>query len=142
VKILKTRRESAGKVSHLRHCSSETTRVKAAYKNEKFEIYLDWLAGFIDGDGYFYISNKNYPSLEITVHLKEVQVLYKIKTLLGGSVKNRINVNAVRYRLHSIHGMTNAVDFLEGRLQHPTRMAQFERVKALLNRKKGVNLLI
>lgn len=140
VTILKTRIESAGKVSRIRNRSSETTRVKAIYKNEKLEIYLDWLAGFIDGDGCFCISKKNYPSLEITVHLKEVQVLYKIQTLLGGYINHRKNVNAVRYRLHSIHGIRNALYFLEGRLQHPVRIAQFERVKAILNIKKSQSI--
>jgi hypothetical protein len=40
-----------------------------------------YLAGLIDGDGYL---GKNY--IEITLHAKEIDVLYRVKALFNGTV--------------------------------------------------------
>ena len=45
-------------------------------KNNKFN---EWLAGYIDGDGYFSYSKKGYVSLEITTQLRDKKTLYYIK---------------------------------------------------------------
>jgi hypothetical protein len=44
--------------------------------NKKFN---QWLAGLIDGDGYFALSKKGYAALEITLETRDSQCLYKIK---------------------------------------------------------------
>jgi len=73
--------------------SSETKRVISLE-------FKQWLAGLIDSDGCMYISNKGYISFEITVGNREIQALYKIKKLYGGSITKRLGVNAYRWRLH------------------------------------------
>lgn len=71
--------------------SSETTRVIS---------FNQWLAGLMDADGCFYISKTNNLSCEIIVSLREVQALYKIKAIFGGSVYFRQRSNSYRWRLH------------------------------------------
>jgi ubiquinol-cytochrome c reductase cytochrome b subunit len=70
-------------------------------KNNKFN---EWLAGYIDGDGYFSYSKKGYVSLEITTQLRDKKTLYYIKQVLGGSIKITNN-NHIRYRLHHKEGL-------------------------------------
>jgi len=55
---------------------------------------------------------------------------------LGGSINYRTNANAARYRLHNKDGMLNTINFLDGRLQHPIRIAQFLEVQSILNLKR------
>jgi ubiquinol-cytochrome c reductase cytochrome b subunit len=50
----------------------------------------------MDSDGCFYLSKKNYLSCEITLSIREVNSLYKIKSKFGGSIKLRTNAHAIR----------------------------------------------
>lgn len=104
--------------------SSETTRVTSFY---------NWLAGLIDGDGYFGISKNKYISCEITLKTSEYNALAKIKTKFGGSITKRIGTNAVRWRLHNNKGIIKLVHALNGRILNPVRKSQFEKVCKLLN---------
>jgi ubiquinol-cytochrome c reductase cytochrome b subunit len=72
--------------------SSETTRVVSFFLTE--EDFNYWIAGLIDGDGYFGLSLKGYGSCEITLKDVEVVSLYKIKSVLGGKVLPRKGVKA------------------------------------------------
>ena len=49
----------------------------------------------------FYSVNSGYPSCEITMALQDEHALAIIKQKLGGSLKLRSGVKAVRYRLHN-----------------------------------------
>lgn len=71
--------------------SSETTRIISFYQ---------WLGGLMDSDGSFSISKKKYLTCEITLSLREINSLYKIKSKFGGSVTLRKKTKAVRWRLH------------------------------------------
>lgn len=116
--------------------SLETTRATTTLiDNEKLD-WLDWLAGLIDGDGYFNVSKAGYTSCEIVLHKKEVQTLYKISAMFGGSITPRIGVRAERWRLHNILGMIKLVEALNGRIQNPDRLKQFSKVIDVLNNNK------
>ena len=91
-----------------------------------------WLAGLIDGDGYFY--NKNgYSGLEITVAYNESPLLTGIKQAYGGSIKNRCNSKSVRYRLHNQRGLTHLVHEINGYIRNSIRVNQFQSVLVALN---------
>ena len=62
---------------------------------------LDWLAGFIDGDGCFLISRSNYGALEITVATPDLPLLRHVQQVYGGSIKPRAGGTSIRYRLHN-----------------------------------------
>ena len=108
--------------------TSETTRAITS----KFQ-FNEWLAGLIDGDGCFLVSNKGYCSLEITVEDKDYWMLKKIQEVYGGSVKSRSGSKSYRYRLTSTKGIIILINNLNGLIQHTIRKQQFHRVCVQLN---------
>jgi len=85
--------------------SSETTRIIS---------FNQWLGGLMDSDGTFYLSKKNYLSCEITLSLRKINSLYKIKSKFGGSIKLRIKSNAFRWRLHKKELLINFLNTING----------------------------
>lgn len=58
----------------------EYTKIKVSHKKKIKEKELQWLIGFMEGDGSWIVSNKrNF----FIINQKEVQVLYKIREILG-----------------------------------------------------------
>lgn len=110
--------------------SSETTRVTSFY---------NWLAGIIDSNGCFLISKKKYGSCEITLKFTEINALFKIKALFGGSVVTRSRVGTVRWRLYNKTGLVNLILALNGSLIHPKRIAQFNKLCLLYNTSIKIN---
>ena len=101
--------------------SSETIRVASFNFNQ-------WLAGLIDGDGYFGVSKAGYVSCEVTLHEDEVQALYKIQKQCGGKIHPRKGVKAYRWRLHNVSGMRDLINRVNGLIRLPLRHKQLEEV--------------
>ena len=101
--------------------SSETIRVASFNFNQ-------WLAGLIDGDGYFGISQAGYVSCEVTLHEDEVQALYKIQKECGGKIHSRKGVKAYRWRLHNISDMRDLIKRVNGLIRLPIRYKQLGKV--------------
>jgi Proton-conducting membrane transporter/LAGLIDADG endonuclease len=100
-------------------------------ENEK--RFNEWLAGLIDGDGYFYISKQGSVNFEITMDLRDERCLYLIKQKFGGSVKLKSGVKAVRYRLHHKKGFLNLIDAINGLIRNPIRMLQLNKICTIYN---------
>ena len=49
--------------------------------------FRQWLAGLIDGDGYFLLTKNGYNSCEIIIDARDKKVLYLIQHRYNGSVK-------------------------------------------------------
>ena len=49
--------------------------------------FSQWLAGLIDGDGYFLLNKKGYSSCEINMDARDAEELYEIKKKYGGNIK-------------------------------------------------------
>ena len=123
--------------------TSETTRPLSCsyyYKNKNKNNYSssdkawnEWLAGVIDGDGSLLVSKLGYSSCEITMCLQDEHALGIIKQKLGGSIKLRSGVKALRYRLHNNNGMINLINRINGNIRHTSRLKQLEKVCLLLN---------
>ncbi len=94
-------------------------------KNKKFN---EWLAGLIDGDGCFLLSQKGYGSLEITVDICDSYCLYVIKNQYGGSLKLRSGSKSVRYRLHHKEGLLKLLNNLNGLIRHSNRLLQYNKL--------------
>lgn len=120
--------------------TSETTRPLSS----KFSLYKEnnkdlnkawnqWLAGLIDGDGSLSVSKSGYSSCEITMSLQDEHALFIIKQKLGGSIKLRSGVKALRYRLHNNKGMVELINRINGNIRHTSRLKQLEKVCLLLN---------
>ena len=90
--------------------------------------FNEWLAGLIDGDGYFGLSKKGYASLEIVMETRDIQCLYKVKKAFGGSMKLIAGNKAVRYRLHNKAGILNVITAVNGEIRNPIRLAQLYKI--------------
>ncbi|RYE16101.1 MAG: hypothetical protein EOP34_00320 [Rickettsiales bacterium] len=91
------------------------------------------MAGLIDGDGSLLVSKSGYPSCEITMSLQDEHALAIIKQKLGGSIKLRSGVKALRYRLHNKKGMTELINRINGKIRHTSRIKQLELICINLN---------
>lgn len=113
--------------------TSETTRATSYGIHETKAIrFNQWLAGLIDGDGCFLVSKAGYTSCEITVALADERILRIIQNKIGGTIKPRSGVKAIRWRLHNKQGMLDLVTRVNGYIRHSSRLVQLNRVSAVL----------
>nr|AKT93832.1 Laglidadg [Balamuthia mandrillaris]AKT94938.1 Laglidadg [Balamuthia mandrillaris]AKT94966.1 Laglidadg [Balamuthia mandrillaris]AKT95005.1 Laglidadg [Balamuthia mandrillaris] len=110
--------------------SSETLRPLSSplLINSSPDAWDEWLAGLIDGDGSLLVSKSGYTSCEITMGIEDAHALAIIKQKLGGSVKLRSGVKALRYRLHHNSGMLELIRRINGKIRHTSRLKQLEAV--------------
>lgn len=87
--------------------SSETTRAIS---------FNQWLGGLMDSSGSFCLSKKGYLSCEITLGMREVDSLYKIKKKFGGSVSKRAKTETIRWRLHKKDLLKPFLEMLNGHI--------------------------
>lgn len=90
--------------------------------------FYEWLGGLIDADGCFYISKKGYSSIEITLHEKEIQTLYKIKTICQGHVNQIKGVKAIRWRLFKRELVIDLLNKLSGHIRLEKRQLQYKKI--------------
>jgi intein/homing endonuclease len=110
--------------------TSETTRPLSSKPSFtlKEKSWNEWLAGLIDGDGCLLVSKTGYTSCEITMGLQDEHALAIIKQKLGGSIKLRSGVKALRYRLHNKKGMIELINRVNGNIRHTSRIKQLESI--------------
>lgn len=111
--------------------SSETTRATHSTPSLKSGLspkFCQWMAGLIDGDGCFLVSKAGYVSCEITMGSNDLHCVRVLQNALGGSIKMRSGVNALRWRLHNKQGMIVLVNYVNGYIRHSARLLQLHRV--------------
>jgi LAGLIDADG endonuclease len=86
----------------------------------------------IDGDGSLLVSKKGYISCEITMSLADEYALRYIQNKIGGSIKLRSGVKAVRYRLHNRKGMIELINRINGKIRHTSRLKQLNLLCAIM----------
>lgn len=101
---------------------------KSNKNNDKNLSFNQWLAGLIDGDGYFLLTKKGYSSCEITMDVRDVKALYEIKHKYGGTIKPISNANAVRYKLRHKKGLISLINDVNGLLRNPARLLQINKL--------------
>jgi hypothetical protein len=90
--------------------------------------FRQWLAGLIDGDGYFLLSKNGYNSCEITMDTRDKKVLYLIQHRYGGSVKQISNAYAFKYKLRNKVGLIALINDVNGFIRNPTRLLQMNKL--------------
>lgn len=93
----------------------------------------EWLAGLIDGDGYFLLSKNGYNSCEITMDTRDKKVLSLIQHLYGGSVKQISNALAFKYKLRNRAGLIALINDINGLIRNPTRLLQMNKLCVKFN---------
>ena len=96
------------------------------YKNNK--AFNEWLAGLIDGDGYFILTKKGYTSCGITMDIRDKKVLEILKHKYGGSIKQISNANAIRYKLKHKKGLISLINDINGNIRNPARLLQINKL--------------
>ena len=71
-----------------------------------------------------------YCSVEVTVENRDINCLYTLVSIYGGSV-SPVSDAAVRWRLHNEPGVTYVINDLIGLIQNPTRLNQIQAVCAV-----------
>lgn len=90
--------------------------------------FKEWLGGFIDGNGSFFLSKKGYAKLEIVLQLNSSRPLILIKQKYGGSIKFIGNRNSLKYRLHHKTGLLKLINDINGLIYNPVRILQLGRI--------------
>jgi len=97
-------------------------------KNDKDLLFNQWLAGLIDGDGYFILTKKGYASCEITMDSRDKKALYEIKQKFGGTIKPVSNAHAIRYKLRHKKGLISLIKGVNGLIRNPARLLQMNKL--------------
>jgi len=119
------------------HTKKESNSDIAPHNKKDKELpFNQWLAGLIDGDGYFLLTKKGYSSCEITMDARDAKALYEIKHKYGGTIKPISGANAVRYKLRHKKGLISLINDINGLIRNPARLLQMNK----LCEKYGINL--
>lgn len=106
-----------------------SNRLKSYYYTKSCNDKLhEWLAGLIDGDGSFYLTQTGYGSLEITMDIRDERALQIIKNVYGGSIKRVSGKNALRYCLRHKKGLTALINDVNGKIRNSYRLIQLNKI--------------
>ena len=96
---------------------------------ESDKHFYEWLAGLIDGDGYFWIRKPNrLTSLVITFDIRDIQTAQMIKDRLGGNLNILRGNKALRFTLHKYDAIVSLVNNINGLIRTPNRIEQLKLV--------------
>jgi hypothetical protein len=118
------------------HTKKESESNSDSHIKENSLSFNQWLAGLIDGDGYFLLTKKGYSSCEITMDARDAKALYEIKHKYGGTIKPISNASAVRYKLRHKEGLISLINNINGLIRNPARLLQMNKLCV----KYGINL--
>ena len=90
--------------------------------------FNEWLAGLIDGDGYFILTKKGYVSCEICMDVRDKKALYEIKHKYGGSIKEISGAKALKYKLRNKKGLMYLINDINGLVRNPIRLLQINKL--------------
>jgi len=74
--------------------------------------FNEWLAGVIDGDGYFNLSKKGTARFNLTMGIRDKKALYEIKHKFGGSIYSISNANALIFNNGWFSGIIDSDGFV------------------------------
>lgn len=90
--------------------------------------FNEWLAGIIDGDGYFNLSKKGTARLIITMDEIDKSLLYEIKNKFGGKIYKTSKANAFRYQLSHKKGLIKLINAINGEIRNTNRLLQMNKL--------------
>lgn len=90
--------------------------------------FNEWLAGLIDGDGFFRLSKRGSARLLITLDIRDINALKVIKSKYGGTIRNIAGAKAVRYDLSNRKGLISLINAINGNIRNPARLLQMNKL--------------
>ena len=116
------------------------------------ELSNEWVCGFVDGEGCFYVGIEKHPEMstgyqvlpEFTVvqHERDIQILYGLKKFFRGGVVRRNHDDRFSFRVRRLSALREISDFF---LQHPLKtkknvdFRKFRRVILLMLERKHLD---
>lgn len=116
-------RQSAGDNNIILNISSETTNEKNYDKK-----FIEWFIGFTEINGNFIVNKNGSLEFKITQLVENVQVLYKIKKILGigtVSIQDKKN-NVYHYRIIRKELLLEIINIFNGNIYLPKKQKEFE----------------
>lgn len=107
--------------------TSLTKDAKDPYSDRSL-AFKEWLAGLIDGDGYFSLPKNGKPRFEITIHANDKKVLDLIKDQYHGSIYVISNGHAFKYKLKNKKSLILLIKDINGLIRNPTRLLQMSKL--------------
>ena len=103
-----------------------------------------WIAGFVDGEGTFYVGiNKNYtmtvgyqvlPEFRIVQHKKDIQLLYALKKIFGAGVIRMNHKDCYELRIRSLDHLDKIIiPFFDINLLLTQKKFDFIKFKKIIN---------
>lgn len=92
-----------------------------------------WLAGFIDADGYIGLSKAGQLVCEVTTDVYDEAMLRECQAAFGGSVKPRSGSASMRWRLSDRAGLVALLERINGLVRYGVRAHQVRSACAVLN---------
>lgn len=115
------------------------------------KLSADWVSGFVDGEGYFFVGIQKHPEMsmgyqilpEFTVvqHKRDIQVLYALKKFFNCGVVRRNHADRYAYRIRRLDSLEKTCEFF---LRHPLKtkknieLRKFRKIISLM--KEGKHL--
>ena len=109
-------------------CSLQISKSGHTKEDSNPSKFNEWLAGLIDGDGYFILTKKNYTSCEICMDIRDKKALYEVKHKYGGSIKPVSGAKALKYKLRNRKGLVSLINDINGLIRNPTRLLQMNKL--------------
>jgi ubiquinol-cytochrome c reductase cytochrome b subunit len=97
--------------------------------------FNEWLAGIIDGDGHFRLSNGKYPHLKIEMETKNTMLLSIIQVKFGGVLVSPYpsRPTVARYTIGNRKNMVYLVNCINGQIRNSVRVSQFIKICEVLD---------
>ena len=117
------------------------------------ELDADWVVGFVDGEGCFYVGINPHPEMKVgyqvlpefrvVQHERDVAVLYALKRFFRAGVVRRNHADRYELRIRKLNALNDVVVFFE---QHPLKtkkqqdFLKFRDIVKLMARDEHLNL--
>lgn len=111
-------------------------------KGSCMELTPDWIVGFTDGEGCFYVGiNKSkdmslgyqvLPEFTIVQHHRDIQVLYALKKFFSTGVVRQNHGDRYCYRVRKLSGLQNIVAFFEKHSLKTKKSVDFKKFRKII----------
>lgn len=101
------------------------------------EISPDWIVGFVDGEGCFYVGINEHPEMKVgyqvlpefrvVQHEKDIQILYALKQYFQCGVVRRNHEDRFELRIRKLECLLNVVKFFEKHTLKTKKNADFKK---------------
>lgn len=127
--------------------SSETTRQVSSQKGYLMELLPDWVTGFVDGEGCFYVGINRHPEMtvgfqvlpefRVVQHKNDIQILYALKRFFGFGIVCKNHDDRFEFRVRKLDSLLKICEFFNRHPLKTKKAIEFKRFQRILHWMKG-----